>query len=117
MFWRDVPSWALEFWLYDSILKANPGLTGASEFFWVVNAGGIAGLIAVGIGLPQDIVKTKQMTHEGAKPLKASKALKELIEEGGLSRVFRGSGPSLARGYVMDMISLPLFEVLTNWLR
>lgn len=69
------------------------------------------------VSIPQDIVKTKQMTHMGTEPLRAREAISQLVREGGVRRIFRGTGPTLARGYLTNMITLPLFDALSEKLR
>lgn len=67
MFWRDVPGFAAHFLIYEQIKSLNPFPQDCSysemyNLLWAMNAGGIAGMIRWTMGIPQDYVKTKQMT-------------------------------------------------------
>ena len=106
MFWRDVPGFAMHFLIYEKIKTLNPfpqGQENYSEMYnllWTMNAGGIAGMIRWTFGIPQDIIKTKQMMHRGKDPLPAIQVLKSLLKEGGVKRIFNGTRPTLVRGYL-----------------
>ena len=82
-----------------------------------MNCGGLAGTAAWTIALPSDIVKTKQMTHLGAEPMRFMEALKQLLQEGGVGRIFRGAGPTLVKAYYTNMIILPLYDLFAEFLR
>ena len=62
--------------------------------------------------MPQDIVKTKQQTHPGPDFLRGKDVLRDLYREGGIRRIFKGSGPTFARGYLTNMVTLPLFDAI-----
>ena len=64
--------------------------------------------------LPQDAIKSKQQTHQGPQPLGFREAYNELVAEGGLKRLTRGMGPTLFRGYLVNMITLPMYDALMN---
>ena len=56
--WRDVPGWAVYFYAFEYLKTYNP----ESSFWrtlWLLNAGGMAGVISWIASLPQDIVKTR----------------------------------------------------------
>jgi hypothetical protein len=41
-------------------------------------------------------------------------AYNQLIAEGGLKRLTKGIGPTLFRGYFVNMITLPMYDALMN---
>ena len=50
----------------------------------------------------------------GAQPLRMREAFNQLHAEGGISRLCKGVGPTLARGYLVNMITLPMYDALMN---
>jgi len=44
-------------------------------------------------------------------------AFRSLKAEGGYQRFFRGSGPTIGRGYLVNTVTLPLFDILARKLR
>lgn len=84
---------------------------------WTINAGGSAGVLSWVVSLPQDIIKAKQQCHEGPKALSMTEAYLMLIREGGISRIFRGMGPTFARGYIVNMVTLPLYDAISLYLK
>jgi len=124
--WRDIPGWGIYFSSYEWLKEMNP--FNKSEHsseekrrrmhqLWVINAGGVAGVISWIFSIPQDIVKTMQQTHMGEKPLKSSQALNQLMSDGGVRRIFKGATPTLMRGYLVNMITLPMFDLINALLR
>jgi Mitochondrial carrier protein len=67
--------------------------------------------------MPQDIIKTKQQTYLGSQPLKAKEALNQLLREGGIFRLYKGGSATLLTGYISNMITLPMYDLITCWLR
>jgi hypothetical protein len=45
-----------------------------------LNAGGIAGALSWLVGIPQDIIRKKQQTHRGLKPLTMYEAMRSMKE-------------------------------------
>ena len=78
--------------------------------FWDLNSGGCAGALSWLFMIPQDAIKTKQQCHNGFRPLPFHQAVNRLIKEGGIRRIFKGIGPILARGYIVNMVTLPLYD-------
>ena len=81
---------------------------------WTINAGGVSGLVSCLFSMPQDIIKSKQQTHFGREPLRMKDAFLQLHREGGIKRIFKGTTPTLARGYLANMVTLPLFDYIHN---
>lgn len=77
-----------------------------------MNAGGIGGVASWIVSIPQDIVKNKQQCHVGEKPLGMKECFYQLKNDGGIGRIFKGTGPTLARGYIVNVVTLPLFDAL-----
>jgi len=68
--WRDVPGWAVYFAAFEWLKEVSPEFQNSChQFLWTLNAGGVAGVISWIFSLPQDIIKTKQQTHQGKDPL------------------------------------------------
>lgn len=115
--WRDVPGWAVYFASYD-ILKSTDRFNQIEDdekrrlarIFWTMNAGGLAGVISWIVSIPQDIVKNKQQTHLGEKPLSMSEAYGKITKNGGFASMFKGIKPTLMRGYLVNTITLPLYD-------
>ena len=82
-----------------------------------MNAGGTAGMVSWMCSLPQDVIKTKQQAHVGLEPLTLKKAYSQVAREGGLRGLFKGAGPTLARGYLVNLVTLPMFDVISGRLR
>lgn len=79
---------------------------------WVLNAGGTAGVISWFFSIPQDMIKTRQQIWQGEKPLRMIEAFNQIRGEGGLLRIFKGSGPALSGMYIGSLITLPLYDQL-----
>ena len=121
--WRDVPGWGVYFWSYEW-LKAkgdelNRGRADGDEtaqrwreFAWNINAGGAAGVASWIVSIPQDIVKTKQQTHLGSEPLTMKDALAQFRRETGFTRLFKGASPIFMRGYIVNAITLPMYDAV-----
>ena len=62
------------------------------------------------VSIPQDAIKTRQQTHLGERPLTISEAYYQLKNEGGTRRMFKGIYPALLRGYIVNMVTLPLYD-------
>jgi len=84
---------------------------------WTINAGGCAGVLSWAVSLPQDMIKVKQQCHVGSQALSISEAYIQLIREGGIRRIFKGMGPTLGRGYVVNMVTLPLYDAISQYLK
>ena len=50
------------------------------------------------------------MTHLGESPLSMLSAYRQLVAEGGLMNLTRGSGLLVSRGYVIGAIQLPIYD-------
>ena len=50
----------------------------------------------------------------GPQPLRFQEAYNQLIAEGGIKRLTKGMGPTLFRGYLVNMITLPMYDALMN---
>jgi len=81
---------------------------------WILNAGGCAGVISWALSIPQDIIKTKQQCHMGENPLSIREAYHQLLQEGGVRRIFNGAAPMLTRGYVKHMVTLPVYDLIVR---
>lgn len=119
--WRDVPGWAAYFASYDWLKNMSIDRFNKIEddekrrlarIFWTMNAGGVAGVISWIVSIPQDIVKNKQMTHMGEKPLSMSEAYGKITKNGGFASLFKGLRPTLMRGYLVNTITLPLYDAI-----
>ena len=64
------------------------------------------------VSIPQDIIKNKQQCHVGEKPLGMKECFYQLKNDGGIGRIFKGVGPTLTRGYIVNVVTLPLFDAL-----
>jgi len=42
--------------------------------------------------------------------MRISEAYLQLKNNGGIQRLFKGVGPTLARGYVVNAVTLPMFD-------
>ena len=120
--WRDVPGWAVFFGVYEGLKENRPDFGSGKRaevlnYAWVMNAGGTAGALSWAVGLPQDIIKTLQQNHRGAKPISFEQAARQLVKEGGLGRLFKGGSPTLIKGYYTGLISLPLFDLVLRELK
>ena len=87
------------------------------DFLWRLNAGGTAGVLSWIVSLPQDVVKTKQQAHVGAQALSFKAACSQIAREGGVRRLFRGAAPTFARGYLVNLVTLPMFDAISGKLR
>jgi hypothetical protein len=54
------------------------------------------------------------MTHLGQQPLRFVEAYHQIVSEGGHKRLYKGAGPTLCRGYLMSMVTLPMFDAVMN---
>lgn len=117
--WRDVPGWAAYFASYDMLKNVQSDRLNQIEddekrrlarIFWTMNAGGVAGVISWIVSIPQDIVKNKQQTHLGEKPLSMAEAYGKITKNGGFASLFKGLRPTLMRGYLVNTITLPLYD-------
>ena len=77
-----------------------------------MNAGGMAGLCAWIVVTPQDMIKTRQQAHLGAKPLSIYKTTRLILAEGGMFKMFNSMHLILARGYLVSFVALPMYEML-----
>jgi len=41
-----------------------------------------------------------------------SEAFQQLQRDGGMQRIFKGCGPTLARGYIVNAVTLPMFDAV-----
>ncbi|KXZ55817.1 hypothetical protein GPECTOR_2g1368 [Gonium pectorale] len=103
---RDVPSYAMYFWLYHDIAAAlSPGIhpEEAPPATQVV-AGGMAGVIAWLPIYPLDTLKTRlqAVTAADGRGKTWVHFAKELYAEAGARAFFRGVGPTLVRAFMMD---------------
>lgn len=125
---RDTPGWAIYFSSYEW-LKAQEGdnlnkICPTSEenrryrdFIWRLNAGGTAGMVSWMFTLPQDAIKTKQQAHVGVEPLRFKQAYSQIAKEGGVRGLFKGAGPTFARGYLVNLVTLPMFDAISSKMR
>ena len=122
--WRDVPSTAVYFSSYAFLKSFGEKAIDSSNMTaekkkkahvtWVLNAGGCAGVISWALSIPQDIIKTKQQCHMGETPLSMREAYHQLLQEGGVRRIFNGAAPMLTRGYVKHMVTLPVYDLIVR---
>ena len=109
-FLRDVPTWGIYFGAYTKfkewVTTENPLL----RVIGTMHAAGMAGFFCWILSIPQDVIKNKQMTHIGESPLSMLTAYRELVAEGGMMRLTRGSGLLVSRGYVIGAIQLPIYD-------
>ena len=81
-----------------------------------MHSGGTAGFLHWGICIPQDIIKTIQQCHDGPVPLKYMDVFRQLKNEGGIARFYRGAGVTVTRGYMMNAAILPIYDYISEWL-
>lgn len=56
------------------------------------------------------------MTHLDEKPLSLVQAYQQIVGETGKIRyLFRGVYPLLIRAYIVNLVTLPLFDAIKNW--
>ncbi|KAI8910216.1 mitochondrial carrier domain-containing protein [Gorgonomyces haynaldii] len=92
---RDVPSGFFYFATYEGIKRQTKSETGNS--FWsILLAGGTAGCVNWLIAIPFDTLKSRIQASSSAR---FSTAFKELMQEGGISALYRGLGPTLLRAF------------------
>ncbi|KAG2491913.1 hypothetical protein HYH03_009861 [Edaphochlamys debaryana] len=103
---RDVPSYAMYFWLYHDIAAAlSPGVhPEAAPPATQVVAGGLAGVIAWIPIYPLDVIKSRvQAVGVTASAGRGwTSFVQEMWAEAGARAFFRGVAPTLVRAFVMD---------------
>lgn len=120
-----MPGWGVYFWSYEWLKAKGEELNEQSdpvaertrqwrELVWTINAGGTAGVASWVVSIPQDIVKTKQQTHLGPEPLTMKEALAQFRRETGFTRLFKGSSPIFLRGYIVNAITLPMYDAVVT---
>jgi solute carrier family 25 carnitine/acylcarnitine transporter 20/29 len=124
---RDTPGWAVYFasyeWLklqgnkMDTICPVSEDKRMWRDFLWRLNAGGTAGVLSWIASLPQDVLKTKQQAFIGKEPLSFKAACAQIAREGGVRRLFKGAAPTFARGYLVNFVTLPMFDAISENLR
>ena len=107
-FWRDVPTWGIYFGAYTKFNEWADVAPGNDDprirVLYRMHAAGMAGFFCWIFSIPQDVIKNKQMTHLGEKPLRMVEAYRILLAEGGFRSLFRGSGLIVGRGYLCAAI-------------
>jgi len=106
---RDVPGWAIYFSTYD-LLKRQVDQENRFYSFWVINAGGIAGITASLYGIPFDMIKTKQQVNDSK--INSRSVFLSICKQSGMRGFFRGATPLLMRAYLDNMVALPLYDFL-----
>ncbi|GIL90133.1 hypothetical protein Vretifemale_17806 [Volvox reticuliferus] len=103
---RDVPSYAMYFWLYHDIAGAlSPGVhPEAAPPTTQVVAGGLAGVIAWLPIYPLDVLKTRvqAVTASASQGKTWMHFAREMYQEAGARAFFRGVAPTLVRAFLMD---------------
>ena len=125
--WRDVPGWAVYFSAYQWLKEVGDSWSQSwtcsedqkslRHLLWTLNAGGAAGLASWAVSIPQDMIKTRQQTHLGETPLSMRETYHHIVREGGTRKMFRGMHAILLRGYVVNVVTLPLFDAINDLLR
>lgn len=77
-----------------------------------MNSGGMAGVASWVVATPQDMIKTRQQAHMGAKPLSIAQTVSMMGAEGGIGQILKPLPVILARGYIVSLVALPMYEYL-----
>ena len=79
---------------------------------WTMNSGGMAGVASWVVAAPQDMIKTRQQSHMGAKPLSIAKTVSLIRAESTIGQILKPLPVTFARGYIVSLVALPLYEYL-----
>ena len=75
-------------------------------------AGGVAGTIAWGSGIPFDVVKTRHQAQQGlpGEERRFWPTLRAIARTEGVARLFTGTGPLLSRAFVVNAATFYGYE-------
>jgi solute carrier family 25 carnitine/acylcarnitine transporter 20/29 len=107
----DVPASGMYFLTYEFIKKkvqetAAPGekLTPTREFMGTVFAGGMAGVANWGVGMPQDVLKSRLQTAPEGKYKNMTDVFRQLMKNEGPLALYKGFAPVMARACKFESI-------------
>ena len=118
---RDVPGWGVYFWSYE-LLKSMFGIPEAKKNgtdntmlnmaikMW---CGGVAGQASWIVSYPFDIIKTQIQINE-TRRVRMLEVVRRIYAEQGMLAFFKGMSPTLARSFVVNCLTLPIFERLND---
>ncbi|KAI8907353.1 mitochondrial carrier domain-containing protein [Gorgonomyces haynaldii] len=82
-------------------------------------AGGLAGSLSWVVVFPMDVMKSvwqKQGLLEPRPILTTSQLVKQLYQEGGIPRFYKGLGPQMVRSFGVHGISFVVYEQMVKWI-
>ena len=64
------------------------------------------------------MIKSKQQAHVGLEPLRFRQAYSQIVKENGsFMGLFKGASPTFARGYLVNLVTLPMFDAISHRMR
>lgn len=114
---RDVPFSVLFFPAYANIKKYFADENGNNSLGTTLISGGVAGAIAAGAVTPSDVIKTRlQMKGGKEKYQSMGNALRKILNEEGVSALYKGAIPRMAVVGPLFAITLVCFEQQKNYM-
>eukprot|EP01059_Diplonema_ambulator_P013437 TRINITY_DN2395_c0_g1_i2.p1 TRINITY_DN2395_c0_g1~~TRINITY_DN2395_c0_g1_i2.p1 ORF type:complete len:332 (+),score=53.73 TRINITY_DN2395_c0_g1_i2:88-1083(+) len=120
--WRDVPFSGLYWGSYESLMYVfNTNFPHALSFFKAFVAGGLSGCVSATFTMPFDVVKTRHQvqsqTAESAPQEGLFSSLRTITQTEGVSALFSGLGPRVARAGPSCAIMISAYEAMKVYLR
>ena len=110
---RDIPSFAVYFWVYESCKRINDSHSGG--VLQSLLAGGLAGIIAWIPCYPQDVIKSRMQTSKIHR--NALECARHLLREFGFWGFLRGFGPTIARAFPANAATFFVYEFVHSSLQ
>ena len=132
---REIPSYAAYFWGYEVLkilfiqFESQYKLFGTQgndlNAFYLLTAGGFAGVLSWLVSYPQDVIKTRLQIQNAptvVTPMQPGSKLytgpidcfNSMIKEEGISSLTRGLGVVLIRAYIVNAVTFYAYEVVLS---
>jgi hypothetical protein len=83
------------------------------QVLWNINAAGVASITSWTLTMPQNLVKSMISNPENqGKQMKIIPTFKKIYREHGIMRFYQGYLPTITRGYLVNIITMPLCEAI-----